>query len=148
MDIVCRELRVRFAMLAVGCSWFRTIDTSDLFDTAERRHGIHGGQSETSIMRHLHPDLVDMAQARNFVPLSLEMEREGLTLTPEGAVGFGWQTQDLQASGALGNALAADATKGRELVERAGKALVRLLQEVARFPLERLKEHTGYGPRS
>jgi len=145
MDIVCRELRVRLGMLAVGCSWFRTIDSGDLIDPAERRHGIHAGQSETSVMLHLHPDLVDMDYANNFVPLSVTMEREGLMLTPEGAVGFGWQMQDLHPAGACGNASAADADTGRELVERAANALVRLLGDVARFPLSTLMARTAYG---
>jgi creatinine amidohydrolase len=145
MDIVCRELRVRLAMLAVGCSWFRTVDTADLFDLEERRHGIHAGASETSVMLHLHPGLVDMTLAENFVPLSVTMEREGQMLSPEGTVGFGWQMQDLHPAGAAGNAAAADAAKGRELTERAASALVRLLQEVARFPLAALSAHTAFG---
>jgi creatinine amidohydrolase len=144
MDIVCRELRVRLAMLAVGCSWFRTVDTADLFDELERRHGIHAGESETSVMLHLHPGLVDMTLAENFVPLSVTMEREGQVLSPEGAVGFGWQMQDLHPAGAAGNAAAADAAKGRELTERAAKALVRLLQDVARFPLAALTARTAF----
>ena len=144
MDVVCRELRVKLGMLAVGCSWFRTVDSSDLIDAAERRHGIHAGQSETSVMLHLHPDLVDMAQAKNFVPLSVTMERDGLMLTPEGAVGFGWQMQDLQKDGASGNAAAADAATGQELVERAAKALVRLIGDVSKFPLSALTSRTAY----
>ena len=144
MDIVCRELRVKFGMLAVGCSWFNTVDASDLFDAQECKHGIHAGQSETSIMLHLHPDLVDMTQAKNFVPLSVKLEEEGAMLTPEGAVGFGWQMQDLHSSGVAGNAAAADAEKGRELVERAAKALVRLLVEVAQFRMDVLTSRTDY----
>jgi creatinine amidohydrolase len=147
MDIVTRELRVKLGMLAVGCSWFRTVDSSDLIGAQERKHGIHAGASETSIMLHLHPDLVDMTQARNFVPLSVTLEEESAMLTPEGAVGFGWQMQDLNAAGAAGNATAADAEKGRELVERAAKALVRLLGEVAQFPMTTLTPKTDYGRR-
>lgn len=144
MDIVTRELRVKFGMLAVGCSWYRTVDSSDLFGARERKHGIHVGESETSIMLHLHPDLVDRAQAKNFVPLSMQLEEAGAMLTPEGAVGFGWQMQDLNPAGAAGNAAAADAQKGRELVERAAGALVRLLGEVARFPMTTLTPYTDY----
>ena len=144
MDIVCRELRVRFGMLAVGCSWFRTVDTSDLFDRIEREHGIHAGETETSMMLHLHRDLVDMKQAKNFVPLSVQIEQDGRMLTPEGAVNFGWQMQDLHPDGAAGNAAAADAEKGRDLVERAAKALVRLLREVSEFSLSALTTATSY----
>jgi len=95
-------------------------------------------------MLHLHPELTDMTRAQNFVPLSVTMEQEGQMLTPEGAVGFGWQAQDLNAFGACGNASAADAEKGRELVERAARALVRLLHDVSKFPLDALKSDTAY----
>jgi creatinine amidohydrolase len=95
-------------------------------------------------MLHLHPDLVDMTQAKDFVPLSAKLEKEGAMLTPEGAVGFGWQMQDLNSAGAAGNAAAADAEKGHELVERAARALVRLLGEVAQFPITTFTEHTDY----
>ena len=145
MDIVCRELRVRLGMLSVGASWFRTVDLDDLFDPMERRHGIHGGEAETSVMLHLHGDLVDMGEARDFVPLSVELEQAGGMLTPEGRVGFGWQTQDLHPSGACGNAAAGDAERGRQTVERAAAALVRLLGEVAAYPLERVTQRTAYG---
>ena len=33
------------------------------------------------------------------------MEREWVHLQPEGGIGFGWQTQDLNPEGACGNAL-------------------------------------------
>ena len=33
---------------------------------SENKHGIHAGTSETSVMLHLHPDLVDMDQGRKF----------------------------------------------------------------------------------
>lgn len=145
MEIVCRELRVRLGMLAVACSWFRTVDQSDLFDAVERRHGIHGGEAETSAMLHLHPDLVAMHRAENFVSRSVEMAQGGALLTAEGPVGFGWQTQDLHPAGACGNAAAADAERGRELVERAALALVRLCGEVAAFPLAILTDRTAYG---
>ena len=144
MEIVCRELRVELGMLAVGASWFRTIDSSDLYGAEERRHGIHGGESETSVMLHLHPDLVDMAQAGTFVSASVARSAEGGLLTPEGGVSYGWQAQDLHPAGVMGNAAAADPDRGREEVERAAKALVRLIAEVAAFPLQRLQSATSF----
>jgi creatinine amidohydrolase len=144
MDIVCRELRVELGMFAVGASWFRTIETDDLFSAEERTHGIHGGESETSAMLHLHPDLVKMEHAADFAPRSIEMARTHKYLTPEGRVGFGWQTQDLQAFGACGNAAAADATRGAELVERAALALIGLIEEVAAYPMEAVTAKTAF----
>jgi len=144
MDIVCRELRVKLNMFAVGSSWFRLTEASDLFDPDELNFGIHGGEVETSIMLHLHPDLVDMSRAENFIPLSVELARSNSILTPEGAVGFGWQTQDLQTSGACGNAAAADAARGRQLVDKAANRLITLIEEVARYPLERITSRTDF----
>lgn len=144
MEIVIRELRVRLGMLAVGCGWGGITAKDDLFTEAERRHGIHGGEIETSVMLHLHPSLVAMDHAENFVPFSVDLEAGGGMLTPEGAVGFGWAAQDLHASGVSGNAAAADAARGAHLVERAAQAIVRLTHEVSAFPLHRLSERTAF----
>ena len=144
MEIVCRELRVELGMLAVGASWFRTIDVADLYPEAERRHGIHGGTSETSVMLHLHPDLVRMEFAEDFRPRSMDLEREGSMLSPEGGVGYGWQAQDLHPSGVAGNAAAADPGRGREDVERAAQALVRLIRDVADYPLAAVTQRTAF----
>ena len=126
VDIVCRELRVRLGMFAVACSWFHIVDLSDLFDPTELRHGIHAGAIETSMMRRLHPDLVDMSKARNFVSLSERIEQANPVLRSEGAVGFGWQAQDLNAAGACGDAARATSESGEAIVERAATALVTL----------------------
>ena len=146
MDIVCRELRVELGMFAVGASWFGTIDSRDLFSAAERRHGIHGGESETSLMLHLHPDLVSMEHASEFVSRSVALERNDAMLTPEGSIGFGWQAQDLHSSGVCGNAAAADARRGREQMGRAATALVALVQEVQAYPMDAVTDRTTFRP--
>ena len=144
LDIVCRELRVELGMFAVAASWFRTIETGDLFSAEEIRHGIHGGEAETSVMLHLHPDLVRMEHAADFAPHSIEMARTHRWLTPEGQVGYGWQTQDLQPWGACGNAAAADADRGAEQVERAAHALLGLVREVEAHPMEAVTAKTAF----
>jgi creatinine amidohydrolase len=144
MEIVCRELRVNLSMFAVSASWFSITDTSDLFDAHEREFGIHGGESETSVLLHLHPELVDMQHAENFAPRSVEIARDYEFLSPEGAVGFGWQTQDLQPSGACGDASKADPARGLVTIERAAEALIKLINEVARYPLDSITQQTRY----
>lgn len=138
IDILCRDLRVRLGMFAVNCSWFNILDMSDLFEPAELRHGIHGGAVETSIMLHLHPDLVKMSEAGSFPSHAAIIERDNHILRAEGAVGFGWQTQDLNPQGVCGDAAKADAGIGAVVVGRAAQALATLVGEVARFPLDRL----------
>jgi creatinine amidohydrolase len=138
MDIVARELRVTQRMFVVNVAWQALFSASDLFSADELRHGIHGGEAETSLMLHLRPDLVRMDLAGDFVSWSRTMADDYRWLTPEGRIGFGWQTQDLHPAGACGNARAASADKGRILAERAVTNMVELLTEVVRYPLERI----------
>lgn len=139
MDIVARDLRVRHGMFIVCVSASSFGAPFKLFSDTERAHGIHGGGVETSMMLALRPDLVQMDKAENFVPLSVAMERDYRYLRPEGRIGFGWQTQDLCAAGACGNALDADAARGNEVLDHAARGFADLLEEVHRFPLELLK---------
>jgi creatinine amidohydrolase len=107
---------------------------TDLIDAQELRHGIHGGMVETSMMLHLHPELVDMQLARNFLSRSMVVEAENAVLRVEGATGIGWQTQDLNAAGVCGDATRATEALGRELVERAAQGLAALIADVDRYP--------------
>jgi creatinine amidohydrolase len=115
-----------------------------LYSAEENQHGIHGGQSETSVMLHLHPDLVAMDHAENFVPLSVQIAEEAELLSPEGAVGFGWQAQDLHPKGACGDASKASAELGRETVDRAARRLLVLIDEISRYPLSRIATTTAF----
>lgn len=140
MDIVARDLRVRLSMFAVTCSWFALGLPEGLFGDHERTHGIHGGGIETSMMLHLAPDLVRREEIRDFPSLSQDLARDFRFLTPEGQVGFGWQAQDLNQFGGVGDARDADAVRGRALVEHAADALAVLIAEIDRFPLDLLKD--------
>jgi creatinine amidohydrolase len=139
MDIVARDLRVRLKMFVVTVSYWGVGKPPGLFPEQENRHGIHGGSGETSIMLYLRPDLVRQAERRNFVPASIAMEDDYRHLKPEGsAIGFGWQTQDLNPAGACGNALDADAERGEKIVRHAAAGFIDLLREVDRYPLSAL----------
>lgn len=144
LDVTCRRIRIELGMLAVACSWFRVTPMDDLFSPHELQHGIHGGEIETSVMLALEPGLVAMDKAEDFVPLTVEIERSGSSLTAEGAVGFGWQAQDLHPAGVCGDAAAADAGRGAAIVERAADALVRLFADVAAFDMARLTPRTRF----
>jgi creatinine amidohydrolase len=141
MDIVARDLRVRLKMFVVVLSYWAVGMPEGLFPAVEQTHGIHGGSSETSLMLHLHPELVRDAERRDFVPSSIAMTERYKYLRPEGAgVGFGWQTQDLNELGACGNALDADAERGRQILEQVASRIVDLLHEVAAYPLSALRD--------
>ncbi len=139
MDIVARDLRVRLGMFAVAANLSGLNRERGLFTAVEGRHGIHAGASETSQMMHLQPDLVRTDAIANFAPASIAIEQDYQFLRAEGAsVGFGWQVQDLQPSGACGDATDADAERGRRVVASKAEGVAALVAEVMRFPLSRI----------
>jgi creatinine amidohydrolase len=140
MEIVARDLRVRHEMFVVSASWYGFGLPEGLFAAEEVKHGIHAGAIETSMMLHLHPELVQMDKAVACPPLSLDLERDYRHLRRSGKVAFAWQAQDLHPSGVAGDPTTADAEAGRRVVEHAAEALVELLAEVDRFPLSALKQ--------
>ncbi len=136
MDLVARDLRVRKAMFVVTASWWKLGLPPGLFSDHELTHGIHAGGVETSMLLHLAPDRVRMDRAGAFPSLS---ERLTGLLTPEGAVGFGWMTQDLHPSGAVGDATDADAGRGAALVSHSARQLAQLLGEIEAFDLAQIR---------
>ncbi len=138
MNIVARELRVRFQMMAVTCSWRRFGLPPGVYSDAEAVHGIHGGDFETSIMLHFRPELVDMAKARDFVPVSMAMAQEFTHLRPTGFTAFSWIAQDIHSDGVAGNASIATAAKGKLAATYQADAFIALLKDVAGFRLDRL----------
>jgi creatinine amidohydrolase len=135
IDLAARQLRVRHGMLAVHTSWGRFGYPDGLFSEAEHRHGIHGGDIETSIMLAAYPDLVRRDRIANFVPATIVMEQEYRHLRADFPVGFGWMTQDLHPSGAVGDASLATAERGEAALDHGARAFVELLADVARFEL-------------
>ena len=135
LDLAARQLRVKHNMLAVHASWARFGYPAGLFTDAEHTHGIHAGDIETSIMLAAYPDLVRRDKIANFVPATYVMERNYKYLRADFPVGFGWMTQDLNASGAVGNALLATAQKGEAALDHGANAFVELLRDVDRFQL-------------
>ena len=154
MDLVARDLRARLNMLVVSASWFNLPlidvqgqDVNAFFSAEEHRFGIHGGDMETSMLLALEPARVDMAQAQDFQSTSQDRARKFAILGNGKSAKFGWQMQDYNPNGAVGNAAAATAEKGRALVDAAGRSLARLLMEMDQLPLSTLVSGTAPGGR-
>ena len=139
LDIAALELRRLHRMLAVTVSWSRFGYPEGLFSAQEIRHGIHGGDIETSLMLAFRPDLVRMELAGEFTPASVAMEREFTWLNAGRPAAFGWMAQDLSASGAMGNASLASAQKGESAASHGVTAFAELLRDIADFGLEGLR---------
>jgi creatinine amidohydrolase len=151
MDIVARDLRARLNMLVYSVSWFNLPlrdaqggDVNALFGAEEHRFGIHAGDIETSMMLALSPSKVDMAQAQNFASTSQARAQQFDIMGNGKSAKFGWQMQDYNPAGAVGNAAAATADKGRAVVEAAGRSLAQLLAEMDRLPLRTLVERPDF----
>ncbi|MEI8171318.1 MAG: creatininase family protein [Rhodoferax sp.] len=145
MDLVARDLRARLGLLVYSVSWFNLPlhaengeDINALFSAEEHRFGIHAGDIETSMMLALRPSQVDMALAKDFHSTSQDRAQQFEILGNGKSAKLGWQMQDYHPAGAVGNAAAATADKGRAVVEAAGRSLAQLLMEIDQLPLSTL----------
>jgi creatinine amidohydrolase len=135
VDIVALDLRARYRMLVARANYSKFGLPAGVFPDDALDGDIHGGLLETSLMLHIAPDLVRTSAARNFSGLPAELADRNTWLGVERPVGFGWLSEDLTASGASGNAAAADAERGAAYLEHIVTGLVQLLAEVAATPL-------------
>ena len=142
MDIVARELRQRHGLLVYSASWFslpQPPEVQGLFSAQEHRFGIHAGDIETSMMLHLAPGTVHMEHAQHFRSTSQDRAERFAILGNGKSAKMGWAMEDYHPSGAVGQADAATADKGRAVVHAAGAALAALLAEVAALPLDTVR---------
>ena len=133
-------------MLVYSVNWFGLPltgpggeDVNALFSAHEHRFGIHAGDIETSMMLSLAPHLVDMSLAQNFASTSEDRAQRFSILGNGKSAKLGWQMQDYNPAGAVGNAAAATAAKGHAVVEAAGRALAQLLIEIHQLPADTLR---------
>ena len=154
MDLVARDLRARLDMLVYSVSWFNLplVDAqggnvNELFSADEHRFGIHAGDIETSMMLALDPAHVDMAHARHFHSTSQDRAAQFDILGNGKSAKLGWQMQDYNPAGAVGNAAAATSEKGHALVQAAGVSLARLLTQVHQLPLSTLVHAPDFSSR-
>ena len=139
MELVARDLRARLGMFAVTLGWHRFGYPDGAFSPDEKKHGIHGGDIETSLMLAARPEAVRVEKAPDAKPETVAMAREFRWLGAYRPAGFAWMTQDLSSSGAVGDATLASAAKGDAALKHGAAAFVELLREVDRFDLARLR---------
>lgn len=151
LDVVARDLRARLGMLVYSVNWFNLPlagengkPVNDLFSADEHRFGIHAGEIETSMMLALKPDQVDMAKAQNFHSTSQDRAEKFSILGDGRSAKLAWQMQDYNPQGAVGNAAAATADKGRAVLNAAGRSLAKTLAEIDQLPADTLSNKTAF----
>ena len=143
MTLVAQDLRAHHGMLAVTTSWLRFGVPDGMFPEEELRHGIHGGAVETSIMLARYPQHVRTEAIADFRPTSIAMEKKYRWLSTQRPAPFAWQTQDLHASGAVGDATLATAEKGERLIDHGARAFCELLDDVDKFDVKVFSQGAG-----
>ena len=129
VGVLARELRVEHGMIVFKGGWGHSMPEG-MFGEREMRFGIHGGDYETSLMLAFRPDLVDMSKAEDF--------RSSGEETPLPPASYGWIASDLNPKGALGDATAATAEKGRVLVEHAIGETIEALRALKAMSLPKI----------
>jgi creatinine amidohydrolase len=147
MMLVAQDLRAQHGMLAVTTSWSRFGTPEGLFSAEELRHGIHGGAVETSIMLARYPQAVKRDAIADFPSAAAAIEKEFRWLSTQRPAPFAWQAQDLNASGAVGDARQASAEKGELLLDHGARAFCELLHDVDKFDVKRLAAGPGRRPK-
>ena len=151
LDVVARDLRARLGMLVYSVNWFNLPlagedgkPVNDLFSATEHRFGIHAGEIETSMMLALKPEQVDMTKAQNFHSTSQDRAKKFSILGDGRSAKLAWHMQDYNPQGAVGNAAAATAEKGRAVLEAAGRSLAQVLVQIDQLPADTLSDKTAF----
>lgn len=138
MNIVAREMRVRFNMAVVATQWGRFGHPDGLISAHEQAFGIHGGEVETSLMLHFRPELVRMDKAQNFISRAEEMKNQSRFLQPLPPHSLAWIAHDLNPHGVVGDASAGTAEKGATICRHQVAGFIELLRDLERYPLSNL----------
>ena len=133
MDMVSRDLR-GMGLTVFHSSWEQLPLglAIEAFEATERRHGVHAGEMETSLMLALAPELVRMDLAQDFASSAIDRVRQH-PLLGQGHCRMGWHVQDLHPSGAVGQAGRADARRGQALLDAIHHQLALLLSQLIEF---------------
>jgi creatinine amidohydrolase/Fe(II)-dependent formamide hydrolase-like protein len=121
LEALARDLRVDTGMLVFVTSAMGGVN---LTEVGIARNDFHGGDSETSLILALRPELVKL----HLLPAS---NPPGPLLSWLGKTKLGWAVADLSPHGYVGEPRAASADKGRRLLELASARLAAFLQAVA-----------------
>ena len=124
-------------MLAVNCRLAPArLSARPLLATRRLRHGIHGGDVETSLMLAFRPETVQHGRGDELRAARRSRWNGASSICAAiQPIGFGWMSQDLNPAGAMGEAARATAQKGELSADHGAQAFVALLREIDAFEL-------------
>jgi creatinine amidohydrolase/Fe(II)-dependent formamide hydrolase-like protein len=134
LDYIARDLHEETGMQLFSIMISRMGLADPVTDGDELAWGMHAGDSETSWVLALAPELVHMdrtAEVGDYPRMPDGIQH----LNVRGPVGFSWLTADLSAKGVLGNPRTASAEKGNAHVDATVEKLAGVLEEIANFEM-------------
>jgi creatinine amidohydrolase/Fe(II)-dependent formamide hydrolase-like protein len=132
LDYIARDLHEETGMQLFSIMISRMGLQDAVTDPDEAAWGMHAGDSETSWVLALAPELVHMDRTVGVGDYP-RMPAGTRHLAVRGPVGFAWLTADLSAMGVLGNPRTATAEKGQTYVAATVAKLAGVIEEIASF---------------
>jgi creatinine amidohydrolase len=127
LEVALRELRRRFDLRTF------LVSSPPTPGETECGLGIHAGWSETSMMLHVAPSLVDMDAAAALGPKPATAVASCDHVGFGKAVKFGWLSTDFDASGVVGDPTGASAEVGEQLFEDYVASVLDAVPEILTF---------------
>jgi creatinine amidohydrolase len=134
LETVARDVRRATGLMVFPFSMFRIGLTYPPIHAQEAAWGTHAGEWETSMMLHLTPELVGplLASAGSpYATFATPPEHLGLL----GPIPFAWTTDDVTASGAIGDPTPATPERGKDIVELSVAKIALALAEICSFEM-------------
>jgi creatinine amidohydrolase/Fe(II)-dependent formamide hydrolase-like protein len=131
IDDFFRDLRIETKMRIFKIQAGSIGSVPGLISPDEAAIAMHSGDSETSMVRHLAPELVHMERAEGWIYES--NPSIGYSFKGQDAI-EAWITSDLAPTGAIGNPHLSSPEKGQALFEATVTRLAELLEAVYRLP--------------
>jgi len=127
IDDYFRDLRLETGMRIFKMHAGSIGNVPGLIDPEEAAISMHAGDSETSMVRHLAPELVQMERAEGYVFDS--HPNIGYSFKGQDVI-EAWVTSDLAPTGAIGNPHLSSPEKGRQMFEAKVSRLAELLEAI------------------
>jgi creatinine amidohydrolase len=134
LDFIARDLHEETGMMLFSILISRMGVDEIVDDRQELAWGMHAGDSETSWILALAPELVHMDRTDGLGGYP-QMQDSVQHLAVRGPVGFSWLTADLSSQGVLGDPRSATANKGWQWLEPTIEKLSLVLTDIARFEM-------------
>jgi creatinine amidohydrolase/NitT/TauT family transport system ATP-binding protein len=131
IDDFFRDLRIETDMRIFKIHSGSIGSVPGLISPEESAIAMHAGDSETSMVRYLAPELVHMERAEGYVYETHPLI--GYSFKGHDVI-EAWVTPDLAPTGAIGNPHLSSPEKGRVMFETAATRLAELLEGVYRLP--------------